>query len=136
MPESFVDDVTGELVAKDTIVAFKQALAPRGSKDLEDRLARRINLMFHEVLIMRHAPLADHPNIVKLLGIAFEIEGNEPDRYAMPVLVPECAELGNLADVLETARREDRPLTFDQKLAFCLDVAHGLEALHACGEYS
>ena len=85
---------------------------------------------------MRHPPLSDHPNIVKLLGIGFEIEGPAFNRNVMPVLVPECAELGNLAEVLETAKREDRPLSFDQKLAFCLDVAHGLEALHACGRYA
>ena len=82
---------------------------------------------------MRHPPLAAHPNIVQLLGIGFEVEGHESDRNVIPVLVPECAELGNLAEVLETAKREDRPFSFDQKLAFCIDIAHGLEALHACG---
>ncbi len=52
----------------------------------------------------------------------------------MPVLIPECAELGNLAEVLETARKEDRPLEFGEKLSLCLDIAHGLEILHACGQ--
>lgn len=136
MPESFVDEVTGEVFAKDTLVALKRAVVPPGTKDIQDGLAKRINLLYNEVLTMRHPPLTDHPNIVKLLGIGFEVEGPDSDRNVMPVLVPECAELGNLAEVLETAKREDRPLTFDQKLAFCLDVAHGLEALHACGEYT
>lgn len=136
MPESFVDEVTGEVFAKDTLVALKRAVLPPGTKDVQDGLAKRINLIYNEVLTMRHPPLANHPNIVKLLGIGFEVEGPDSDRNVMPVLVPECAELGNLAEVLETAKREDRPLSFDQKLAFCIDVAHGLEALHACGEYT
>ena len=75
-----------------------------------------------------------HPNILKLLGNGFKVEGHESDRNVMLILILECAELGNLAEVLETAKREDRPPSFAQKLAFCVDVAHGLEALHACGK--
>lgn len=133
MPENCLDEVTGEIFAKDTIVALKRAVVPPDTKSVQDGLSRRINLLYTEVLTMRHPPLMAHPNIVKLLGISFEVEGHESDRSVIPILVPECAELGNLAEVLETAKREDRPLSFDQKLAFCLDVAHGLEALHACG---
>lgn len=68
-----------------------------------------------------------------LVGVGFETEGPISSQKAVPVLFPECAELGNLADVLETARKEERPLTFDEKLALCSDVAHGLEILHKCG---
>ena len=56
------------------------------------------------------------------------------NQKAVPVLFAECAELGNLADVLETARKEERPLTFHEKLSLCTDVAHALEILHACGK--
>ena len=52
----------------------------------------------------------------------------------MPVLIPECAELGNLAEVLETARKEDRAIAFEDKISLCLDIAHGIEILHACGK--
>lgn len=134
MPETHIDDFTGEELRKGSIVALKRAVVPPGTKSIQDGLSRRISLLFNEVLTMRHPPLAAHPNIVQLLGIGFEVEGHETDRNVIPVLVPECAELGNLAEVLETAKREGRPLNFDQKLAFCVDVAHGLEALHACGK--
>ncbi|KAI4160925.1 MAG: hypothetical protein LQ342_005351 [Letrouitia transgressa] len=133
MPETFVDDISGETISQGTIVAFKRAVLPPSSKSIQDGLSRRINLLFNEVITMCHPPLAAHPNIVKLRGIGFEAEGPESNRNVMPVLVPECAELGNLAEVLETAKREDRPLDFEQKLSICVDVAHGLEALHACG---
>ena len=134
MPDTYVDETSGESLSKGSFVAFKRVLVPPGTKDVQDGLSRRIDLLFNEVLTMRHAPLAAHPNIVQLLGIGFEVEGHKSDFKVMPVLVPECAELGNLAEVLETANREGRPLSFDQKLAFCVDIAHGLEALHACGE--
>lgn len=132
MPDTHIDEITRDTYEKGSVVALKRAVVPPGTKSIQDGLAKRINLLFNEVLTMRHPPLAAHPNIVQLLGIGFESEGPDSDRNVMPTLVPECAELGNLAEVLETAKREERPLSFDEKLAFCVDVAHGLEALHAC----
>ena len=134
MPETCVDDITGEEFRKGSIVALKRAIVPPGTKSIQEGLTRRIHLLFNEVLAMKHPPLAAHPNIVQLLGIGFEVEGHESDQNVVPVLIPECAELGNLAEVLETAKRDGRPLEYDQKLAFCVDIAHGLEALHACGK--
>ena len=134
LPETCVDEVTGDKYTKGSVVALKRAIVPPGTKSVEEGLSRRVQILSNEVLTMRHPPLAAHPNIVQLLGIGFEVEGHESDLNVIPVLVPECAELGNLAEVLETAKREGRPLDFDQKLAFCVDIAHGLEALHACGK--
>ena len=133
MPETCIDDITGEVFHKGSVVALKRAVVPPGTKSIQEGLTRRIHLLFNEVLTMKHPPLAAHPNIVQLLGIGFEVEGHETDQNVVPVLIPECAELGNLAEVLETAKREGRPLGFEQKLGFCVDIAHGLEALHACG---
>ena len=99
---------------------------------MHDPVADRIRVIFNELLTMHHPPLRAHPNIAKLLGIGFETEGPSDAQNAMPVLIPECAELGNLAEVLETARKEGRPLDFDQKVSMVLDIAHGLEILHAC----
>jgi serine/threonine protein kinase len=127
MPETYTDEVTGTVLPKGLVVAFKRATM---SENMTDIIADRINIIFNEVLTMLHPPLLAHPNIVRLLGIGFELEGMD---HVMPVLIPECAELGNLAEVLETARKEDRPLDFEEKLSLCIDVAHGLEVLHACG---
>ena len=55
-------------------------------------------------------------------------------KVVMPILIAEFAELGNLAEVLETAKREERPLLFDQKLALYVDIVLGLEAFHDCGK--
>lgn len=130
MPETYIDPVTGKIFPQGMTVAFKRAILNEG---MSDATANRIMVIFNEVSTMCHPPLQAHPNIVKLLGIGFEIEGPTGHEVAMPVLIPECAELGNLAEVLETARKEDRPLSFENKIALCIDVAHGLEILHACG---
>ena len=113
-------------------MAFKRAILNQAV--MKDPIAARIHTILNELLTMHHPPLRAHPNIVKLLGVGFETEGPSDDQRAMPVLIPECAELGNLAEVLETARKEDRPLEFGVKLSLCLDIAHGLKILHACGQ--
>lgn len=131
VPKTYVDPVSGAVFPQGMTVAFKRAVL---NDDMEDPVADRIRAIFNELLTMHHPPLSAHPNIVKLLGIGFETEGPSDLQNAMPVLIPECAELGNLAEVLETARKEDRPLMFEEKMSLCLDIAHGLEVLHACGQ--
>ncbi len=131
VPKTYVDPVSGTLFPQGMIVAFKRSLV---NNDMEDPVADRIRAMFNELITMQHPPLSAHPNIVNLLGVGFEIEGVEGAQNAMPVLIPECAELGNLADVLVTARQGNRLLKFEEKISLCLDIAHGLEVLHACGE--
>ncbi|KAL9129225.1 MAG: hypothetical protein Q9217_002266 [Psora testacea] len=128
VPRDYVDPSSGKVFPQGTVVALKRA------KLLEDMdpIADRIRVIFNELLTMNHAPLAAHPNIVNLLGIGFETEGPSESQNAMPILIPECAELGNLAEILETARKEGRPLDFGDKISLCLDIAHGLDILHAC----
>jgi serine/threonine protein kinase len=132
LPKTYVDPISGVWLRQGMIVAFQRAII---KGDMEDPVADRIRVIFNELLTMQHPPLSAHPNIVNLLGIDFENEGLHGSQIAMPVLIPECAELGNLAEVLRTARREDRLLNYEETMSLCLDVAHGLEVLHACGEY-
>lgn len=131
MPEDYNDPITGLSIKLGTILAFKRAIL---NPDMGNPTADRIRVIFNELITMYHPPLRGHPNIVDLLGVGFETEGPSDSQNVMPVLVPECAELGNLAEVLEVARKEDRALSFDDKISLCLDVAHGLEILHACGK--
>lgn len=131
VPHTYVDPATGSVFPQGMVVAFKRAIL---NKEMSDPIADRIRTIFNELLTMHHPPLRAHPNIVKLHGVGFETEGPADSQNAMPVLIVECAELGNLAEVLETARKEDRALSFDEKVSLCIDIAHGLEILHACGQ--
>ena len=130
MPREYNDPLTKVSIPKGKIVAFKRPLL---SPEMEDPTADRIRVLLNDLIYMRHPPLAAHPNVVDLLGIGFEAEIPSTINNAVPVSILECAELGNLAEVLETARKEDRVLSFDDKMSFCLDVLYGLEILHACG---
>lgn len=129
LPRDYVDPATGTLFPQGMVLAYKRAVL---SKDMSDPISDRIRVIFNELLTTCHPPLRSHPNIVKLHGIAFETEGPADALNAMPVLVLEVAELGNLAEILETARKEDRAIAFQDKLSLCIDIAHGLEILHAC----
>ena len=131
MPETYTDPVSGTTYPQGKTVAFKRAVLSGDMHPIQDR----IRVLFNEILTMQHPPLIAHPNIVKLYGVAFETEnmGVGSLQNAIPVLILEVAELGNLAEVLETAKREERPLRFEDKVSLCLDIAHGLEILHACG---
>ena len=131
MPKFHVNPVTGETIRQGTVVAMKRS---RLKKRMKKIVADRIGVIHNELLTMLHPPLAAHPNIVNLLGVSFEVEGAQGEERTLPTLITECAEPGNLAEVLETARKEERPLSFETKIALCLDVAYGLEILHACGE--
>lgn len=134
VPETYTDPVSGTVYSQGKIVAYKRAVLSGEMHPIQDR----IRVLFNEILTMQHPPLMAHPNIVNLYGVAFDTEnlGLGSPQNAIPVLILELAELGNLAEVLETARKEERPLRFEDKLSLCLDTAHGLEILHACGQYS
>ncbi|XP_076931991.1 putative serine/threonine-protein kinase PBL28 [Bidens hawaiensis] len=67
----------------------------------------------------------EHPNIVSLLG--FCVEGNEM------LLVYEYASNGSLDDCLGNPH-EIINLTWAQRLKMCIDIAHGLNYLHAAME--
>lgn len=80
-----------------------------------------------ELSALVHGPLAQHPNIVNLLGLAW---GSNPfdSLHKLPILVVEYAQHGSLAEL-----QKCQTLDSFTKLSFCLDVALGLEALHRCG---
>jgi serine/threonine protein kinase len=86
----------------------------------------RLRSIALEFSALAHPPLLHHPNIVKLLGMAW---GNNPFSSSMklPVLIMEYAEHGTLKDLLKR-----RTLTPAQRNSLALDIALGLKQLHSC----
>ena len=58
MPDTHIDEVTRDIYKKGSVVALKRAVVPTGTKSIRDGLAKRINLLFNEVLTMTHPSLA------------------------------------------------------------------------------
>jgi serine/threonine protein kinase len=90
--------------------------------------SRQLATFIQELRTLCHKPLRDHENIVTLLGVGFEpnfVGHSDP----WPVLLLEYADYGSLAK-LQGAYLSLRAQT---KVDLALDVALGLQALHACG---
>ena len=84
--------------------------------------------MMSEVLILSQPPIRNHPNIVDLEGVCWEIKPGTEE--AVPVLVFEKApwDLQHFMKV-----REGMGLAFEDRLKMCADVGGAIMALHAYG---
>ncbi|KAK6343342.1 hypothetical protein TWF730_010933 [Orbilia blumenaviensis] len=79
--------------------------------------------LIFEVRVLSNEFLRKHPNIVKLLMIAWSCNPR-PN----PHLVFEHASHGNLKNLLQTHTH----LFYNTRLKICMDVRNGLQALHSC----
>ena len=81
-----------------------------------------------EVLILRQPPIQNHPNIVDLEGICWEIK--PWTEKAVPVLVFEKAswDLQQFMNV-----REGMEMIVEDRLRICADIGSAIVALHAYG---
>ncbi|OJI99659.1 hypothetical protein ASPVEDRAFT_26445 [Aspergillus versicolor CBS 583.65] len=129
---TFSHDLTTTLSIKPMptpeFVAYKTArvaFEPTGEPVESDQRAMFSVLI--EVSALVHGPLANHPNIVKLLGLAWGSNPFDP-LHKLPTLVVEYAQFGSLAEL-----QERQVLDSWTKLSICLDVSLGLEALHQSG---
>ena len=84
--------------------------------------------MASEVLILSQRPIRNHPNVVDLEGICWEIKPSTAK--AVPVLVFEKAswDLQQFMNV-----REGMDVSFEDRLKICADIGGAIMALHAYG---
>ncbi|KAL4993593.1 hypothetical protein BDV10DRAFT_199466 [Aspergillus recurvatus] len=96
-----------------------------GTPTPQTRLAMKAALM--ELYCLQHRPLQAHPNIVKLLGLAWGSNYYNP-AHRLPVAVVEFADRGNLAQLQESTNLG--PMT---RRRLAIDIGEGLDILHRCG---
>lgn len=104
--------------------AFKR-LGQNGQAQDED--TEDFSSSMTELAILRHKPLAIHPNIIKFEGICWEV-APENDRI-LPVLVFEKATYGDMLQFRDT--EEGQKLNIRQKVSFCAQILDALYTLHA-----
>ncbi|KAK3988016.1 hypothetical protein QBC44DRAFT_360343 [Cladorrhinum sp. PSN332] len=98
--------------------------------DLRPNLLRRLRTVIFEIQVLSHPVVANHRNIVSVLGFSFI--PNLPLGAECWSLVPEIAlEFASLGSARKFLTQDTK--TPDVKASICLDVAAGLEFLHACG---
>ena len=84
--------------------------------------------MMSEVLILSQPPIQNHPNIVDLEGVCWEIKPST--EKAVPVLIFEKASW-DLQQFMNVP--EGRDMMFEDRLKICADVGGAVAALHAYG---
>ena len=84
--------------------------------------------MMSEVLILTQPPIQNHPNIVHLKGICWEIK--PWTEKAVPVLVLEKASW-DLQQFMNESEGID--MVVEGRLKICADIGSAIEALHAYG---
>ena len=84
-----------------------------------------------EIAILRHPQIRQHPNVIELEGIAWEI--NPSYSTILPVLVYQRSQLGTLSMYIE---RNVGRLSLSHRLKLCFDLASALEMLHSCSKHN
>lgn len=107
-----------------TEFVFKRSL-PSPEADNSD--SARYKAIISEMIILKHAPIRDHSNIVDLIGLGWDV--NLRDEIVWPVLVFPKASFGNLHQFLETT--EGAQMSFQTRIEFCTGMLMGLLTMHS-----
>lgn len=82
--------------------------------------------LVNELVILRHEAVRNHPHIVRLEGLCWDIES---EKEVSPVLVFEKSELGDLYHFV--THGEGRTLPLREKLDLCVDIGIAIRDMHA-----
>lgn len=78
-----------------------------------------------EMVVLRHPAVRDHPHIVQLIGVCWDI----PDsNHVWPVLVFEKTHLGDLDHFVQTSNGGS--LRLEDKLKMCVEIGIALRDMH------
>ncbi|KAG8534312.1 uncharacterized protein KY384_001156 [Bacidia gigantensis] len=102
---------------------FKRYFTSTDPKEVTDCFSHTTS----ELCILGHPSIREHPNIVKLQGVCWDVVS---ENQVFPVLVFEKAEHGNLLQFMVSA--EARALTSEQCLKLIADVANAVVTMHSC----
>ncbi|KAL9118274.1 MAG: hypothetical protein Q9187_005183, partial [Circinaria calcarea] len=106
-----------------SLVAVKKVKLPAAPANLV-AFRSRIACILKDIKVMSHLPLAQHSNILNILGYGWESGGEGP----LPFIVTECATLGTLREHLTKSTTNAR-----RRRELCHQVASGLHELHLSG---
>lgn len=130
------------------LIVFKRTIPTpltSASTTRHQKPCSRISALLLELRVLAHPPLRSHPNIVSLLGVAWETDpgwnpGGDSITRKWPVLIMERAGMGTLEDFFahhqhqqEAQKSSSSSISINVRLKLALDVVQGLQALHACG---
>lgn len=113
------------LVNLQTSFAFKRLTSTVSVQS--ERETRNFRALIAEISVLSHPSVQDHPNIIRLEGICWDVvSGGEK---VWPVLVFEKARHGDLHTFMGQA--EGKRLTVGERLNICADIAIAVMDMHS-----
>ncbi|KAM0452901.1 hypothetical protein ACHAO4_005320 [Trichoderma viride] len=88
-----------------------------------------LRAVISEIIVLGHPEIRGHPNIVRLVGVCFEVDAQT--KIPWPVLVLQKAEHGDLKKFIESPR--GKGLSLRERLDLCVDVAAAVTLMHREG---
>ncbi|KAM0259856.1 hypothetical protein ACHAQJ_003100 [Trichoderma viride] len=88
-----------------------------------------LRAVISEIIVLGHPEIRGHPNIVRLVGLCFEID--HETKIPWPVLVLQKAEHGDLKKFIDSPR--GKGLSVRERLDLCVDVAAAITLMHREG---
>ena len=110
---------------KKQLVAAKIMKLPlQPLREERESFRRRVYCLIKDLEVMHHPPLANHVNILRLLGYGWNLSEDS----TLPFLVTEYADRGTLREFLR-----NKYIDVASRLKLCGNIASGLHAMHMCG---
>ena len=94
------------------------------SREEKESFRRRVRCLIKDLEVMHHPPLANHENILRLLGYGWGLSEDS----TLPCLVTEYADQGTLREFLR-----NMIINIASRLKLCGYIVSGLHAMHLCG---
>jgi hypothetical protein len=100
-------------------------------KDPATKERQAFQALIAEILVLTQPSIRNHPNIINLEGICWEISA---DGKAWPVLMFEKAEFGDLDEFMKSD--EGKRLDFQASLQLCKNIAGAIAVMHLDSKYT
>jgi hypothetical protein len=132
--QPFLDRVGegGTAEIRQSLINLQMSLAFKRIKDSELAMLDE-SIIFHrlmaEISVLGHASVRGHPNIVSLLGVCWQVIGNNVAWKAWPVLVFEKTPFGNLKEFAQSEMGQK--LHPHDKVQLCGDIAMAIRDMNA-----
>jgi len=112
--------------------AFKRFHRINTNPELTESDFRRLQFdaMISEMVVLSCPEVYDHPNVVNLEGLCWEVM--RPSGEVWPVLVFQRAKCGDLRHFLELP--EAGSFDLDDRIVICGEVSKALRIMHQCGQ--
>ena len=125
-------DIRQLQVTADTTFAFKRlSTTSRNGQQTEDSERRLFRALQSEVLILCNPSVRNHPNIVNLEAVCWDLSSEEA---VMPVLVYEKSPFGDLRQFLDSDA--GKKLNLQSKLDICFRIGKAIEVMHTISKSS